>query len=99
MPKGIRGKKRENVNNSASLRRSQRAVFFLGFLGGFFDIVKDIDEWCASSWCTCKALGSVCGCVPHLRHHVGGFRSAADQLLMLTTHAGQLCLISAVKKM
>lgn len=37
-------------------------------------------------------------CVPHLRHHVGGFRSAADQLLMLITHAGQLCPISAVKK-
>lgn len=29
---------------------------------------------------------------------MGGFRSAADQLLMLTIHAGQLCLISGVKK-
>lgn len=29
---------------------------------------------------------------------MGGFRSAPDQLLMLITHTGPLCLISAAKK-
>lgn len=49
MPKRISGneKKRENVNNSALLSRSQGPV---GFFSHFYiDIVKDVDEWCASS--------------------------------------------------